>query len=625
MILLPLPKLLKETNKDETKSFQLELTAMIVLKPSCPHNAVIYAQMLKEEILSSTGFDIAVTKGYNKKGDIILEIDEELCEKKYCLTVEEEKILLRGGSLSSLGWGVQTLRQLFRQYAALLPNVYIEDEPDFENRGFFHDVTRGRIQTLPNLKKMVDTMVFYKLNQLQLYIEHTYLFRDMPELWRDETPLTSDEILELDTYCFERGVELVPCLASFGHLYKLLSTRTYSDLCELRGSAGQEFSFCDRMEHHTLNAADHRSKELACGMIGEFMQLFRSEKFNICADETFDLGKEKSRETAEKMGRSQMYAEFVQGLFDFLIKQGKKPMFWGDIICESPELLKTFSDEVACLCWGYSENQKDTEVKILYEAGTRQYVCPGTRGWNHWTNQIKHSYANITKMCNYGRKYKAVGVLNTDWGDYGHINHPVFSVPGLIYGAVFSWNDAKLDFDEINRQISILEFGDASGALVDCLAKISDAEVFGWTDAVQVKEWSQKDKDAAKILKKFQNSEECFSTAEIRVKELKKELIRISRSMEHGSRSVTACALLSLRMIELWNGVGQYLVNMGKDSQKEQEKNEPCLADELEQCLFYYKKYWRENSKEGDLAKISDVFFWYADLIRSHKGTFAYQ
>ena len=32
-------------------------------------------------------------------------------------------------------------------------------------------------------------MCRYKLNQLQLYVEHTYLFRDFSEMWRDQTPL----------------------------------------------------------------------------------------------------------------------------------------------------------------------------------------------------------------------------------------------------------------------------------------------------------------------------------------------------------------------------------------------------------------------------------------------------
>ena len=81
--------------------------------------------------------------------------------------------------------------------------------------------------SLDSLKKLVDKMAFYKQNQFQLYIEHIYLFRDLTEVFRDDTPLTAEEILELDKYCYERGIELVPSLATFGHLCKLLKTKSY--------------------------------------------------------------------------------------------------------------------------------------------------------------------------------------------------------------------------------------------------------------------------------------------------------------------------------------------------------------------------------------------------------------
>ena len=57
-------------------------------------------------------------------------------------------------------------------------------------------------------------------------------------------------------------------------------------------------------------------------------------------------------------------------------------------------------------------------------------------------------------MCGYAAKYHGIGVLNTDWGDFGHVNDPAFSVPGMIYGAVFSWNGEKIPFAELNRMIS---------------------------------------------------------------------------------------------------------------------------------------------------------------------------
>lgn len=630
MILLPWPKQMEEGNGN----FSLDFDAMLVMEPSCPAGVAVYAQMLKDEIFSCTGFEIPLTRGCAKKGDIRLRVEETEGKSQYSLVIKEDGISICGTSLAFLGYGVQTLRQLLRQYAGLLPVLHIGDWPDFGTRGFFHDVTRGRVQTLPNLKKMADTMAFYKLNHLELYIEHTYLFRGLTELWRDETPLTAQEIMELDVYCAERGIELVPSLASFGHLYKLLGTRTYADLCERSDSVGQEFSFWDRMEHHTLNPVDERSMALATGLIGEFMQLFRSDKFNICADETFDLGTGRSKEVAEERGKDVLYAEFVSGLFDFLVKNGKTPMFWGDIICESPELLRKFPKEVVCLAWGYSEREEDTQVKILHEAGTKLYVCPGTRGWNHWVNQMRESYENITRMCEYGRRYQALGVLNTDWGDYGHIGHPEFSVPGMIYGAVFSWGGTGLGsgapeegsahgpqkedpktrfgFEELNRQISVLEFGDASGELVGCLAKVSGCEVFGWADAVQLKEWSQKGRDTAWLLENLRaGGADRFVAARAQAEGLSAKLREICRGMEQNRRPAVARAILALRMICAWNEVGRYLAGV-------EEMPGDALAKELEQCLFYYKRDWRQNSKEGDLEKISDVFFWYADRLREN-------
>lgn len=81
-------------------------------------------------------------------------------------------------------------------------------------------------------------------------------------------------------------------------------------------------------------------------------------------------------------------------------------------------------------------------------------------------------------MCGYAAKYHGIGVLNTDWGDFGHVNDPAFSVPGMIYGAVFSWNGEKIPFAELNRMISRIEYGDTTGNYVSHLAEICGQSVF---------------------------------------------------------------------------------------------------------------------------------------------------
>lgn len=166
-------------------------------------------------------------------------------------------------------------------------------------------------------------MCRYKLNQLQLYVEHTYLFRDFSEMWRDQTPLTAEEIRELDSYCRERHIELVPSLASFGHLCTLLSTKTYGDLCEMEDSWKEPFSFWNRMRYHTINVSDERSLPLIKKMIAEYMQLFSSNKFNICADETFCLGKYKSKNLPKSVASIGFILTMSKSLHNFWWKMEK--------------------------------------------------------------------------------------------------------------------------------------------------------------------------------------------------------------------------------------------------------------------------------------------------------------
>lgn len=613
MILLPLPKQINE----KEGSFILRMDTMVIMDASCPQGVIVYARQLKEEILTWAGLTVEVGRGTFRKGDILLRVDTSMEENHYHLEIKEEGAFLCGGSLTSLGWAVQTLRQIVRQYAGLLPQAEIDDEPDMKNRGFYHDATRGRIQTLENMKKLVDTLSFYKMNQLQLYVEHTYLFRDLTELWRDETPMTAEEVLELDQYCYERGVELVPSLATFGHLYKLLRTKSCEQFCELEGSFGQSFGFRDRMDHHTVNISNPDAIALIKDMIAEYMQLFRTNQFNICADETFDLGKGRSAALAEEKGTGVLYMEYIRELFDFLIERGKRPMFWGDIITGHPELYSQLPKEVICLNWGYGEEQPESATEILHSVGATQYLCPGVRGWNTWVNMLHNGYRNITRMCGYARKHGAIGILNTDWGDFGHINHPIFSIPGILYGAVCSWGEKVPSFEELSRQISILEFGDASGGLLSCLDKINETMTFTWYNAVTLREWALKGKEKKKLLELFEKENMAKVPERNRcIDALELELRGISRHMDSTKRRIVEYAHVALQMTKIWNEVGVFLDGLKKGGKPE---NGPEIAARLERCLHYYQQLWRENSKEGDLMRISEVFCWYADLLRKEE------
>ncbi len=604
MYIIPEPQ---EMNRGEG-CYTVAFDQKIVIASSCGVNVYEYGKLLQEELRACTGYGLSITRGGSCKAAVTLSVDSTMGEEEYRLDVQEDGIRIAGGADRGVLYGVQTLRQIVRQEGVCIPYVTVHDYPAIKNRGFYHDVTRGRIPTLSYLKKLADNIAFYKMNQLQLYIEHTYLFEGLSEMWRDDTPLTAQDILEFDAYCRKLNIELVPNISCFGHLYKLLRTKTYEHLCEIPEPRKEPFGLRDRMMHHTINVSDEESLALIKSLIDQFMPLFTSEHFNIGADETFDLGKGKNLQRAEQIGMDRLYIDFVKELCEYVVSKGKKPMFWGDIICDFPQVIKELPEETICLNWGYEKEQSDESTRKLAAAGAVQYNCPGVSGWNQFVNRLDVAYENIKRMCSYALQYGTEGVLTTDWGDYGHINHPDFGIPGRIYGAAFSWNRNIPDFEEINRKISRVEFGDVSEKLVSVMAEIPSCQVFNWEEAVRYIECKTPVPTAdelAGIKEALQNLERIADT-----------LRHMTPGLSGQTLSLVHACLVAIRGIELFQKIGVALSARGYHTEPVLDVEGGVLAQELEEWFMYYKEVWRSVSRESELYQLQDVIFCYADLLR---------
>ena len=607
MKLLPAPQVLTPGRGQ----FCLGVGTELILTDTEPR-ALLYAQMLQQTIEAETGLALPIRRGAARAGEIALRIDSALPADHYTLAVAPEGVTLRAGGDEALCNGVQTLCQLFMRDGGRISAQTIEDWPSLAARGYYLDTARGRVPTLETLKRYADLLCRYKINQWQLYIEHTYLFRDLSEAWRDDTPLTAQEILALDEYCAARHIELVPSLSSFGHMYKILSTKTCCDLCELPDSEKIPHSYTYAGEHHTLNVSNEGAIPFILTLIDEYRQLFRSTKFNICADETFDLGKGKSKPLAEKEGEQALYIRHVRALCEHLVAVGCTPMFWGDIVWRFPDACKELPPETICLNWGYLPTQREHEMQCIAETGAKQYACPGVCGWNCWMPMVENSYKNIRLMASYAAKYQALGLLNTDWGDYGHINDPRLSVPGILYGAAFSWNAASKDlpFEELNEAISFLEYGDASESLVGAMAALSMHEVFDWRHTVLWIEGDEKKRAALLAEVDFTQA----PAANAAVSEAVDGAFAAARAMPRDKKHILQPLCLAGEAVILWNEIGAHLAAGKTPAQGGAE-----LAIRLENWLHRYQLSWREVSKESNLPRLTNLICRYADVLRGRE------
>ena len=631
MYILPKPKKLSETKGE----FLAESGLRIVSESEELKITTGWAlpQILKNEWLHFAGIEAEITVGMAEKGDVSLRLVNALPVQSYVLTITEEKIEILGRDRAGVGNGIQTLCQIIRNKGALLPALHIEDKPDIAARGFYMDQARGRSFKLDTIKRQIDLLSRYKINQYQLYIEQSFAFRGFSEMWRGDSVLTSEEIMEIDKYCKDRDIDFVPSLASFGHLYELLRTKSYEDICELENAAGKPFSFWEKMQHHTVNVADKRSFEVVKRMLDEYLPLFSSSLVNICADETFDLGKGRSKELAEKIGTDRMYLEFLKKLCEYIVAKGKVPMFWGDIICKFPEFIKELPKETICMAWGYLADQKDDICKPIAEVGANLYLCPGVCGWNTFINRTDTAYSNIKQLSGYAKKYKAVGLLNTEWGDFGHVNNPSFSTPGIIYGGVFTWNteaylgENAINKEELNRELSVLEYGDKTGNYIKLLEKAALNQLYDWWSCVLVYEgfdeegrFDEKEKPnnyathtvLKDRLKRFRKDIGEIDRASVELHEIRKELRKSVITMDDYGKTEFNKADNAIVGIDIWNRTGKAIIV--PESMSDEDKR--MLAEELEVWFMRYKNIYRTDSKESMLGRVSKVVFWYADKLR---------
>src|SRR5687768_3291609 len=126
----------------------------------------------------------------------------------YRITLNDRGVSIVAGDEAGEFYARQTLVQLRRQFGEDVPCGEIEDWPDFPVRGVMLDISRDKVPTMATLFGLVDMLAELKINQLQLYTEHTFAYPSHREVWEHASPLTGDEVRTLDVYCRARFIEL---------------------------------------------------------------------------------------------------------------------------------------------------------------------------------------------------------------------------------------------------------------------------------------------------------------------------------------------------------------------------------------------------------------------------------
>jgi len=421
--------------------------------------------------LKQLGYDLAkyhlsarIIKDFSRPSTLRIYRDKGIsnCDA-YRLNIAQDGIEVFSKMAAGAYYAIQTLRELAAIYGKVLPVCEIEDEPDFRRRGVYLDCSRGKVPKLDTLKELATWLSHWKINEIQLYVENVFTFKRHPLIGKGYSPFTPEEILSFQEHCRKHHIRLVGSLASFGHFEKILSLPRYSHLGEKPGFRGFPGGT-------TLCPIDPGSIKLIEELYSEFLPLFEAEDFNVCCDETWELGKGRSAKKSQRSGAGQVYLEFLLKIHRLCEKHGKRMNAWADIILNHPELLNKLPRDIVLLNWEYERNGANIgRTREIAKSGLPFMVCPGTSAWLTHGTRLANSMGNVTKFAAMGRKYHAEGLLNTDWGDQGHRNFLGVSLHSFAHGAANAWNGKAVDNARFTENFCYQAFGQKDGRMAEAI------------------------------------------------------------------------------------------------------------------------------------------------------------
>ncbi len=377
-----------------------------------------------------------------------------MTDEGYVLVAERGRADVVAATAAGVFYGVQTLKQLVTGSgdAAVLHGARVRDWPAMRWRGLHDDLSRGPVPTLDFQKKQIRTFAAYKMNVYSPYFEHTLEYPSHPVIAPPGGAMTPAQVKELVAYAKRYHVTVVPEQEAFGHLHHVLTNELYAPLGETPHG-------------HVLAPGDSGSIALIADMFTYIDSMFPGPFMHIGADETFELGRGRTREAVEEQGLGPVYLGFLKRIADRLRPLGKRLLFWGDVAMNEPDLVGTLPADLIAVPWAYgTADSYDRYIEPFRNAGLETWAAPGVSDWNRVWPDFAVALPNIQGFARDAQRLGSVGLLNTTWDDDGEalFNGTWYAV---LFGAAAAWQPGVADTVAFQHAYGRVFHGDATGAI----------------------------------------------------------------------------------------------------------------------------------------------------------------
>ncbi len=439
----------------------------LTISPSNLANENSYAVQLIQQTLKEynnlnlsikSAGDIQISYFGNEEENHIIK---NLSDEGYLLRISENKIELQARTPKGIYYAAMSLIQLLEKAEKKLRSIEIIDWPDMKMRGISDDISRGQVSNLENFKKIISHIARYKMNTYMPYLEDMLEFEKYPTIGKNRGSLTKNEVKEILNFAKRNFVEVIPIFQTLGHYENILSQKEFLKYAEFPGAA-------------SLNVSNDSTYVFLEELLKAVFELFPSEYFHMGADESYDVGLGESKKLVDETNIAVVHANHYKKVYDICNKYNKKVMMYGDILLDHPEILSLIPKDIIIVDWHYRADDNYPSTKIIRDAGFKYLVSP--TAWNFLSTFPANinSLPNIKYIVKSGLENESLGMINSNWGDYGAETFKEFILFNYAWSAQCSWNYSQSDLSKFSKEYFYDFFGIDEARLTNIYTTLSE-------------------------------------------------------------------------------------------------------------------------------------------------------
>ncbi len=186
----------------------------------------------------------------------------------------------------------------------------------FETFGIMLDCSRNAVVRPDHFKLWLRRLALLGYDTAMLYTEETYEIHGEDYFGYLRGRFTAAELKDINDYARSRGIEMVGCIQTLGHLEQMLKWSHYRPLKDTDS---------------VLLADDEATYQFIGRMLDVFKQAFGSNRIHIGMDETHDLGRGRFMDLYGAKRGFDIFNRHLDRVRSLCAERGLAPMIWSDM------------------------------------------------------------------------------------------------------------------------------------------------------------------------------------------------------------------------------------------------------------------------------------------------------